>query len=131
VADRPDREVAREEVLGDAADVRVGPDVLGRPAARDHERRVALHVDVGERHVHRQLAAMLLGVGVGARVEVVDDELDVAPAHGRHVDLPAGLPDPVQGVHRVELLGGVAGEHEGPGHLLLLTSMIERKLTQG
>ena len=80
VADRADRQVLLEEVLRDPAHVGVEADVLGRAAARDDERDVLGRIDLGERDVDRQLAAVLLGVGVRVRVEVVDDELDLARA---------------------------------------------------
>ena len=99
----------------------VGADVLGSATAGDDERRVALDLDLGEREVDRKLAAVLLGVGVGVRIEVVDHELDVAPAQSGDVDVPAGLPDPIQRVHHVELLGSVTGEHQGAWHVLLLS----------
>ena len=122
VADRADRQVVGEEVLGDAAHVGIGADVLGRATAGDHERAVALDLDLGERDVDGQAAAGLLRVGVIALVEVVHDELDRAARERGHVDLPAGLAQPVQRVHGVEVLGGVAGDHERARHGLLHSS---------
>ena len=70
-------QVAGEEVLGDAPDVGVDPDPLGGAAPGDDEGVVALDVDLGPGHVDRQLAAVLLHVGVGVGVELVDDQLHV------------------------------------------------------
>jgi hypothetical protein len=86
------------------------------PGIRDDEADVVGRVDLRERDVDRQLASVLLGVGVRAGVEVVDHELDVAARKRGHVGDVARLPKPVDRIHRVELLGGVADEHE---HLLL------------
>jgi hypothetical protein len=49
----------------------------------------------------------------------VDDELHLAPRERGDVDGVAGLPQPVHRVHHVELLGGVAGEHENSLHVFL------------
>jgi hypothetical protein len=45
----------------------------------------------------------------------VDHQLHVAPRERGHVGLVSRLPQAVDRVHRVELLGGIADEHE---HLL-------------
>ena len=116
MADRADREVVLEEVLGDAANVVVGADVLGRSAPGDDQRDVVGWIDLGERDVDRELAAELLGVRVRVRVEVVDHELDVAPCERGNIGDVAGLTEAIDRVHRIELLGGVADQHE---HLLL------------
>jgi hypothetical protein len=121
VADRAHREIAREEVRDDAGHVRVRTDVLGRSAAGDHQRVELLGAHVGERDVHGELVAGLLGVGVPTRLEVVHHQFHRTRRRRGHDGLVAALTQAEHRVHRVEFLRGIPGQYQYPSHDELLS----------
>ena len=91
VAELRDRLLLGEKVLDDVPEVGVVTDVLGGPPSWDHEGDVLRRIDLREGEVCVPGIARLLGVGVIALDEVVDDELKLLLAWGRDLDLVALL----------------------------------------
>ena len=77
MADLGHRLVRVEEGLEDLAEFGVVAEVLGGAAARDDESGVLAGVDLGEGQVGGPGVAGLLGVGVEAGFEVMDDEAEL------------------------------------------------------
>jgi hypothetical protein len=126
VAELGNRLLLVEEVLDDALEVGVVADVLGRAPARHDDRRIACRVDVREREISVPGVARLLGVGVVAVDEVVDDELQLLLRGGGDLDLVTILEQPLVGVQHFERLRGVAGEDQDLGHGALPSLRTER-----
>ena len=116
VAQLRNRLLGLEEVPDDPLHVRVVADVLGCPAAGNHERDVVARIHVREGEVGVPGVAGLLRVGVVAVDEVMDDELELLPRGRGDLDVVAGLEQALVGVHDLERFRGVAGEHQDLGH---------------
>ena len=116
VAERADGLLLGEEVLDDARHLGIDPDELGRATSGDDDGREVRRIDVGERDVDRARPARLLDVRVEVGLEVVDDELDRSRRRRSDVRLVTRLGEPVLDEHRLEVLGGVAGEDQHLRH---------------
>ena len=79
------------------------PQVFRCPSAGKHEAVILLGLDFVEAEIRLHAIARLLGVGVEARLEVVDNREEDTLLEARDVDLPAFFFQPVLGV--VDLLG--------------------------
>lgn len=112
VADLGDRLVGVEEGLEDLAELGVVAQILGGPAAGDDDGHVIAGVHLGEGQIGRPGIAGFLGVGVEARLEVVDHELELLAGGGRDVDVVALLAEALVGVQDLQGLRGVAGDDE-------------------
>jgi hypothetical protein len=90
-------------------------------AAAEHEHGlVVVDAHVVERQVGLGGVAGLLDVGVPARLEVVDHEVQAALAGRRDARREAGLGQALPGVQGLEALAGVAGDDEDcSGHARL------------
>ncbi|MDQ0761248.1 hypothetical protein QF027_003883 [Streptomyces canus] len=85
MADLGDRLVSVEEGLEDLAELGVVAQVLRGAAAGDDEGGVPTGVELGEGQMGGPGAAGLLGVGVEAGFEVVDEEAELLAGGGREV----------------------------------------------
>src|SRR5690606_3912384 len=114
VADRRDRLVRIEEVTNGPDHALIQPDVLGRAAARDHQRVVILGPHIGERRVQPEVVAPLLAVGLVA-LEAVDGRPHRLPGllPGTHcVNRVAATLERLERHHDLVVLDEVADQHE-------------------
>ena len=107
-----DRLARLDEVADDRDGLRLVPQVLGRPAAGQDEAVVGRRVDLVEPEVGLDAVAGLLGVGVEAGLEVVDDREEGPLRRGDDVDLPALFLEAVLGVVDLLRLARVAGQEQ-------------------
>ena len=89
--------------------------VLGRAAAEHEHGRVVVHPHLVEREIRLGAVARALDVGVPARLEVVDDEVQAPLARRRNHRTDAGLEQPMARVEALVALARVAGDDEDGG----------------
>src|SRR6202022_1979572 len=100
------------EVTDDPLDVAVIADVLGGASTRDHDRGVVGGVDVLEGEVGVPAVTGLLRIRVVARLEIVDDEMELLLAQRRDLDVVSLLLQALIGIHHFQRLAGITGQDQ-------------------
>ena len=101
-----------EEVPNDPLNVAVITDVLGSASAGDHDRRVVGGVDVLEGKVGVPAVAGFLGVGVIARLEVMNHEMELLLAQGRDLDVVSFLFQALVRIHHFQRLARITRQDQ-------------------
>lgn len=130
VADARDGQVAREERPHDAHEIRIVAEVFGRAPAGEDEPLILVGADVLERDVGREVVAGRFAGDVPALGALVQDEVIEPLRRGRDENLVAVFADAIQGVERVQNLGGVADDEQHTAHAWSLRKSIVRMRTR-
>src|SRR5260221_10457577 len=112
MADREDPLAPRVERADQIEHSWVVAQVLRRPAPDDEDRLVVVHSRVREGDVGVGPVARALDVGIPPGFEIVDDEMQAAPAGRRDDGTITSLEQPVPGVQALVALAGVPGDNQ-------------------
>src|SRR4051794_35286980 len=116
VAVRRDRHATLEKMADDLDGPRPIPEILGRPASRQHEPVILVRLNLREPDVRLDPVSGFLRVGIEAGLEIVDNGEEGPPFGCRDVHLPSFLFEAILRVINLLRFSRIAGEQEDPQH---------------